>query len=306
MFVELHLIQNFAPSNLNRDDLGAPKGCQFNGVRRARISSQCIKRAIRDGLRTGGLLADDQLGLRTRFSVEVVADLLAERGHPREQAIKLVAHLLSERKLKATAQKGRYRTEYLLFLHSLGIPDFAAFCHEHWEELTQAPPRQKGKAKKEDPGDAALRLLLDRRGAVDIALFGRMIADLPEENVEAAVQAAHAISTHSVETEYDYFSAVEELPRIGTDDATGAAMLENVAFNSACFYRYLNVDVTELLCNLGKDRNDEARARARVALEALLWAALEAVPTGKQHSFAAQNPLSFAFGVVREALPHFG
>src|SRR6266508_2221569 len=45
--IAIHMLQNHAPSNLNRDDNGDPKDALFGGVRRARISSQSLKRSIR-------------------------------------------------------------------------------------------------------------------------------------------------------------------------------------------------------------------------------------------------------------------
>src|ERR1700726_3904869 len=70
MFIEIHAIQNFAPSNLNRDDTGSPKDCEFGGHRRARVSSQCLKRAVREAFRRDQLLPKDRLARRTKRFVE--------------------------------------------------------------------------------------------------------------------------------------------------------------------------------------------------------------------------------------------
>ena len=79
--------------------------------------------------------------------------------------------------------------------------------------------------------------------SVDIALFGRMAASDPTLNYDAASQVAHAISTHAVQNEYDYFTAVDD---ISEDDNAGAGHLGTVEFNSSTLYRYANVNVSEL------------------------------------------------------------
>src|SRR5712692_1434798 len=86
MLVEVHIIQSFAPSNLNRDDTGSPKDCEFGGYRRARISSQCLKRAMRTSFREHHLLPEEQLARRTKRLVEEVGHRLGERGRDPEQA----------------------------------------------------------------------------------------------------------------------------------------------------------------------------------------------------------------------------
>jgi CRISPR system Cascade subunit CasC len=132
---------------------------------------------------------------------------------------------------------------------------------------------------------------LDGGKARDVALFGRMLADLPEARVDAACQVAHAISTNRVNMEFDYYTAVDDLK---PEDTQGADMIGDVQFNSACFYRYLNVDIEQLAANLGDDR-----AAAIETVRAFIQAAIEAIPTGKQNSMAAQNPPSLVLAVVR-------
>ncbi|TLN00074.1 type I-E CRISPR-associated protein Cas7/Cse4/CasC, partial [bacterium] len=84
MLVELHLIQNFVPANLNRDDTNNPKDCDFGGVRRARISSQCLKRAIRNEKSFAQTTAVD-IGIRTRWMNRLIAEALEKAG--KEQAL---------------------------------------------------------------------------------------------------------------------------------------------------------------------------------------------------------------------------
>jgi CRISPR system Cascade subunit CasC len=127
----------------------------------------------------------------------------------------------------------------------------------------------------------------------DLALFGRMIADRPKDNIVAATQVAHALSTHKVDLEFDFYTAVDDLQPEGE---TGAGMMGTVEYNAACFYRYANVDLGQLLKNL-----DGNAALAREAVEAFLMASIEAVPTGKQNSMAAQSPPSLVLVVLRRS-----
>ncbi|MBM4285880.1 MAG: type I-E CRISPR-associated protein Cas7/Cse4/CasC [Deltaproteobacteria bacterium] len=302
MFVELHLLQNFAPSCLNRDDTNSPKDCEFGGYRRARISSQCIKRAIRTHFKDHLTLPMEHLALRTLRLTEELTDRFTKACKDQDQA----------RRVAETAVKGwglglkdDGKTEYLLFISKGAISQLAQLCLTYWDQLAQTPAaeeteEEKGKkskkkaAKEALPDDfiKALESILAGDKALDLALFGRMLADLPKQNIDAACQVAHAISTNQVSMEFDFYTAVDDLqPR----EETGAGMMGTVEFNSACFYRYANIDFTQLQQNLNQDQD-----LARTAVQAFLTAAVQAVPTGKQNSMAAQNPPSFVFAVARE------
>jgi CRISPR system Cascade subunit CasC len=306
MLIELHMIQNFAPSNLNRDDTGAPKDCDFGGVRRARISSQCFKRAIREEFKRESLLPEDrrllspeELAYRTKILVSKVVDCLADQGKDRGQAQAAIEAALRGAGLRVDQGKA----EYLLYLGSTAISRIAEVCTQHWDALTaeaQEPEKKEtAKTKKKDAKAAAPKevkeevlKILDSARAADLALFGRMLADLPEKNIDAASQVAHAISTHKVAMEFDFYTAVDDLQARAE---TGAGMMGTVEYNSACFYRYANVDVYQLKTNLGGDED-----LARRTIEAFLRASKDAIPTGKQNSFAAHNPPAFILAVVRD------
>jgi CRISPR system Cascade subunit CasC len=296
MFVELHLLQNFAPSNLNRDDTGSPKECEFGGYRRARISSQCFKRAIRMGFPS--LLGKDELATRSKLVVtQKVVPALVQRGRDAEQARAAVESALGAVKLKLDDDG---KTQYLLFLSASEIAGLADACDRNFAALTEAAgkggsKRSKKEARADVPPEVrqAVEKILDGGKAADLALFGRMLADLPEKNIDAAAQVAHAISTNRVSPEFDYFTAVDDL---NPKEETGAGMIGTVEFNSACFYRYSNVDLAQLGANLKGDAE-----LARRTLEAFMLATVGAVPSGKQNSMAAHNPPSFVMAVVREA-----
>lgn len=298
LFVETHLIQNFAPSNLNRDDTGAPKDAVFGGVRRARISSQCLKRSVRLDFRRQGLLVPEALGTRTKKLVEELLRRLPEDLRAHGEARIRVA--LSAAGL-AVDDEGK--TQYLLFLGDREIAGFAKLVQTHWEALglIAAPASSEKKAKKDakaavpkEIADAA-SALLDAHGAADVALFGRMLADLPRHNVDAACQVAHAISTHKVEREFDYFTAVDDL---GAEDEQGAGMIGTVEFNSACFYRYAAVDVSKLQDNLQGDSGIGTSA-----IQAFVRATVGAIPSGKQNTFAAHNPPELVAIALRRRAP---
>lgn len=281
LLVELHLIQNFAPSNLNRDDTGAPKDALFGGQRRARVSSQCFKRAIRLYSRDQQLIPAEYRALRTQKLQALLLDRLI--GRDPEEAMGKIEVALAAAGLKL---KDNGKTEYLLFLGEREIAGFAALIEAHWDALI-IPAVGEKKGKKESkaaiPTELAkqAKALLDGGKAVDVALFGRMLADLPQVNQDAACQVAHAISTHRVERDFDYFTAVDD---VGGPDETGAGMIGQVEFNSATFYRYAALDVSKLLNNLQEDKELTASA-----IEALIQAMVRAIPTGKQNSFAAHN-----------------
>lgn len=306
MRLELHILQNFAPSNLNRDDTGSPKSCEFGGHRRARISSQCIKRAIRQEFKKG-LLPPETQGERSKRLRRAVAGLLKDRYDEQAalgafDAALAILGILSEEK-----GDNDIRSEVLVFASRAQVAALADACANHWDELIglHAQLWPAGKAKKPSK-DAAKKLgskelkedlleAIDASRSPDQALFGRMLAELPIRTIDAASQVAHALSTHQVSSDFDYYTAVDDLK---PDDTAGADMIGHVEFNSACYYRYANIDLGQLKENLPGD--------AELALQtvgAFLDASRDAIPTGKQNSFAAQNPPSFVFAVVRDGAP---
>jgi len=284
MIIELHLLQNFAPANLNRDDTGSPKECTFGGVRRARISSQAFKRAIRREF--SDLLPRDQLAYRTKRVVSLMVERLVSAGKSTEEAEVVAINTLNAagfKKIKDN-KKGEPETEYLIFIGDDEVDGLVAVAQKHWDILVAAKKPEDCSAAKKDAQCA-----LEKSSSVDLALFGRMLADLPDKNVEAACQVAHAISTNRLAAEFDYFTALDDLS--GADES-GAAMIESLGFNSACFYRYINIDVDAMVTRLGRER-------AKEALGIFLDSVSRAIPTGKQNSMAAHNPVAFWLGEVR-------
>lgn len=304
MNLELHILQNFAPSNLNRDDTGSPKHAEFGGYRRARISSQAIKRAIRRQFAQAELVPGDLRAVRTKRVLDYAVNALQERGRDQSTSETVVTAALNMLKLtlvdsnpkEGPRELDRVKTQYLLFVAPAELASLVDFCDRHWDALATATKgAKKGASSSSVPAAevAALEKTLDGGRAADLALFGRMLADLPDRNIDAASQVAHAISTHQVSLEFDYYTAVDDLK---PEDTAGADMIGTVEFNSACYYRYANIDLGQLARNL---KNDDALLASTV--RAFLHSAMTAIPTGKQNSFAAQNPPSFVLAVVRDS-----
>jgi len=169
---------------------------------------------------------------------------------------------------------------------------------ENWAAIEESLAKSSAKEKKKEAAKKASKELkeafsriLNGGKAVDVALFGRMLADMPEKNQDAACQVAHAISTHSVEREFDFYTAVDDLK---PEDTAGADMMGTVEFNSACYYRYAVVDWDKLLENLQNDKE-----LAIKGLRAFLEGFVVAEPTGKQNTFAAHNPPEFVVVSLR-------
>jgi CRISPR system Cascade subunit CasC len=190
------------------------------------------------------------------------------------------------------------RTQYLVYFSQNEIDNLSKTILENWDEVLKSA--QSGK-----PLSSLVKQIVDetenRTSAPDIALFGRMLADKTELNIDAACQVAHAISTHRVNMEMDFYTAVDDLLARGEirteegEEEAGAGMMGFTNFNSACFYRYARIDWRQLVKNLDGDA-----ALAQRTVEGFLRAAIDAIPTGKQNSFAAQNPTSLAVAVARE------
>jgi len=300
MILELHVLQNFAPSNLNRDDTGSPKDCEFGGHRRARISSQCFKRAIRTEPIFYKFLFQNNGGVRTRRLILEIAERLTEERPVPEKIVKLVSEVFAEGGIeRPKSKKGedaeKDQTKLLLFMERKALDEMAALFKANWDELTKGNKETKSNLVSSLGAELATRVK-----APDIALFGRMVEIEGAKpfgklnlGIDAACQVAHAISTNKVSMEFDFYTAVDELIPAGE---TGAGMLGTVEFNSACFYRYANVDVKQLKKNLGGDGE-----LANKTIQAFIHAAVTAIPTGKQNSMAAQNPPSFVLAVARDA-----
>ncbi|MCX7599825.1 MAG: type I-E CRISPR-associated protein Cas7/Cse4/CasC [Armatimonadetes bacterium] len=299
MYVELHMLQSFGPSCLNRDDVNAPKDCLFGGVRRARISSQCIKRAVRWHPAFSKAVGQE-ISKRTKRQAErLTKELCEETGADEDLTGRIVSAVFSRALVRV---EKNLSTNVLLFLGKDEVSRIRQAIVDNWDALAKAAA--KGKEQLAKVAKKVAEGLKPGTKAADVALFGRMVADKPTWNVDAACQVAHAISTHRVQMESDFYTAVDDL---NPQAETGAGMMGTIEFNSACFYRYSLLDWCQLLNNFagkndgGKYNNptEEDYRLARAAVEGFLRASVFAIPSGRQHSMAAQNLPSFVMVVVR-------
>lgn len=276
-YFDVHVIQSVPPSNVNRDETGAPKTAMYGGVRRARVSSQAWKRATRKAFDT--LLDKDNLGFRTQRVIEQLAEaigniddtLKADADAIAERVLSAVGIKLEKpkKKSKDSEDENDTRTEsaYLVFFSAQQIAKAA-------EQAVS--DHRDGKTKFEKKTYAPI---LKADNSIDIALFGRMIADLTDLGVDASAQVAHALSVHAVESEADFYTAVDDYKVNDPDRDAGAGMLGTVEFNSSTLYRYATVNVDQLEKNLGS--GDVTRE----ALSAFARAFVLSMPTAKMNTF---------------------
>ncbi|MFD4415647.1 type I-E CRISPR-associated protein Cas7/Cse4/CasC [Streptomyces sp. NPDC058476] len=290
IFLDVHALQTVPPSNLNRDDTGAPKSAVYGGMPRARVSSQAWKRAARTYFKDENLLDPSELGVRTKKVVEVLATRITalDPALAHEQALQLADETIKatglktevpKRKVDAAKENGAEpapEAKYLVFLSARQLDGLARLAVDGADDITAFLKDKKNKDRAKE--------IADSRHSVDIALFGRMVADAADYNVDAAVQVAHAISVHRVETESDYYTAVDDE---NTDEETGAGMIGTIDFNSATFYRYAALGIHQLAANLGQGlREDEPRTEpVRRAVEAFVHSFVASLPTGKINTF---------------------
>jgi len=306
-YLNIHMLQSFPAANLNRDDTGAPKDVIFGGSRRNRISSQCQKRSIRrhPAFRMQIEEAGGSLGLRTNRFIDAIAKRLTDAGNDSESSEKIAATVISLAlgiKLKSDKQN---QTSYLLYLGENEIEKLVNLALAHRETLERISREEKGskkdkelEAQKKSIAKEAQAILKDRQKtdalAADIALFGRMIADKPEFNVDAAVQVAHSFGVQRSVVQTDFYTAVDDLIE---ESESGSGMMGIIEFDSACHYRYMNLNLEQLRHNLGTPNEDLFTATVCGFVEA----AIRAIPTGMQNSFAAQTPPSYLLISLDEA-----
>ncbi len=282
MIIELHAVQSFAPSNLNRDDTGNPKEALFGGIRRARISSQSAKRAMRvsDVFKNAVGVA---IGNRTKHLIRHVVEQLEGEGVEAEWAEEHTIEFVKE--IDNKLEKKNLKTSVLFYISNDEIRKIIDILSEAYRS-EEAPNIKRFIAAfvKEQKSLGT--------SAPDIALSGRMLAGKPDLNIDAACQVAHAISTHQVNTaEFDYFTALDDWQ---PEDIAGAGMLGLIPFNSAAYYRCARIDWEQLVKNLGGDAD-----LARQTVGAFMGAFALVVPSGMKNSFVNQHAPDFLLAVAR-------
>ncbi len=280
-FIQLHMLTSYAPSNLNRDNVGRPKTAVMGGFDRLRVSSQSLKRHWRVSELFEETMTGKQ-GVRTkRFGRTLFAEL-TKQGMSEVQAKKCARSIAGE--YGKLNPDGKLNDESKK--HPLDIEQLVHISPEEEEKALSLVAALA--AESREPTIEELKKLIHAKpdAAVDIALFGRMLASKPEFNVEAACQVAHAISVHDIIIEDDYFTAVDDL-NDGKEDS-GSAHIGEAGFASALFYSYICINRTLLIENLGG--NEEL---ANKTIQALTEAAVKVSPAGKQNSFASRAYASY-------------
>lgn len=287
MLIDIHMIQNHSAANLNRDDLGAPKTCHFGGVLRSRISSQCIKRSIRMSDEFNLLCGS----IRTRRLPQCLAAQIKDTD-----ALPLATSVVQKCGVLETEEEGT-KKDVIVFLSKSAVARMV--------DLLRGAPAQASQRQVTELARQFAELIANDRYAPDMALSGRMLEPAKgakevweklDTTVEAALQVAHAISTHEARPEVDYFVARDDVP--GEDP--GGAHIGEAMFGSACFYKYFSVHWETLLRNLnGFNGNKEHLAAHTVG--AFIRGAALVNPTGKQNSFAAHNPPDGMLIEIRDA-----
>lgn len=277
-YVDFHILQTVPPSNLNRDETGSPKTGSYGGVPRARVSSQSWKRATRNYFNRD--LESAEIGYRTKRIVEIVAEKIITIGAADEQA----ALVMAEKALGAAGIKPKAPTkkDSLQFISDRQATKLA--------ELAVAADAEGSAVNTKEAKQA-----FTGNQSIDLALFGRMVADNSELSVDAAAQVAHALSVHDVRNESDYFTAVDD--RQAADHQSGAGMIGFIEFNSSTLYRYATLSLEGLVANLGDPKI--AVWAARTFAEAFI----RSMPTGKQNSFAAHTLPDAVVVAVRDDQP---
>jgi CRISPR system Cascade subunit CasC len=276
--IDIHVIQTVPPSCLNRDDTGRPKTALYGGVQRARVSSQAWKKAVRDYFKRDLSENSDLIGIRTLEYVPLIAqELQTAHGVQAEDADALAKEVVSN----AGITKGGA----LLFI---SLPQIRALAN-----LAANQPEKEADYKKE------AKSLINKDNSIDIALFGRMVADDAALNSDASCQVAHAISVDQVENEFDFFTAIDEVKeRDENQSSAGAGMLGTVEFNSSTLYRYATIYADLLVKELSGDV-----ATAKLAVQEFLKGFVLSMPTGKSNTFGNSTPPTAVYVAVRNDQP---
>ena len=269
LYVDFHILQTVPPSCINRDDTGSPKTAVYGGVTRARVSSQAWKHAMRAAFAENARL---DVGKRTKKAAELVKEQILVLDPEQKKADKMAKEALKYVGIKSDDKKG---TDALIFISSAQAKALA--------ELVVG-----GCTKDEEYEEALIE-----NPSADMVLFGRMVAQKASLKYDAAAQVAHSISTHAVQNEYDYFTAVDDCQ---VEDNAGAGHLGTVEYNSSTLYRYATVNVMELAGQLGAAQTAET---VRAFGEAFLFS----MPTGKQNTFANRTLPDAVYVTLREDQP---
>lgn len=278
--IELHILQSFPVSCLNRDDLNQPKTAVFGGAKRARVSSQSWKRAIRE---TAENLDPARFaGMRTKLILEPLTTALIAAGLAEKEAhtgAREIADEIAKVDAEAERRSGVLKVRTLVFISPAQVAAAAT---------TYAGEKEPKKRVK-----AAIKAVSGTfSDAADIALFGRMVASDHSLTLEGAAMFSHALSTHRTDTDLDFYAAVDDLQNA---DEAGAGMTGTLEFNSATYYRYVGLNLDLFAKSLASLSSDQRRAIVRTFLESCLTA----IPGARRNSMNASTLPAHVLGTYR-------
>lgn len=284
-FIDIHVLQSIPAANLNRGENGDPKTVIYGGKLRSRVSSQSWKHAMREDFKAQTQDTEWLSSTRSKLIPQKIIDSLTADGMDEQKAVDLVTNTFAITKIKVKAPKkgtdDPYTTDTLLMLSAGQIRNLTAFIKEH--------PDLDVKSKEIKN---ALTDLLNTDNALDLALFGRMVAGDAKLNVDAASQVAHAFSINEIVPEFDFFTAVDDIK-----ESQGAGMMGSMGYNTSTLYRYANLNVDELKHNLGDDE------LAEKGIKQFIKSFVLSMPTGKQNTYANKTLPQYVMVSVRDDTP---
>ncbi|WGD37190.1 type I-E CRISPR-associated protein Cas7/Cse4/CasC [Lysinibacter sp. HNR] len=300
VYIDIHTIHTVPPSNMNRDDTGNPKEAVYGGVNRARVSSQSKKRATRTYFAEGRVDTEKD-ATRTRRLPKVVQERLVSLLEMEPEASKKLADLiintLKNQKAKPLKRDPK-DNDQLTYAFFYGQSQIDSWINNHKDSLLDYA---KNGNLEGDKGQAEFDKQFRFEDAfttghpAHVALFGRMIADIPNLNVDAAVQVAHSLSTHAVQNQFDYFTAVDDQ---NTNEETGSSMIGSVAFNSATLYNFASISLQDLRENLDGDLN-----ATKSSILKFIESFAKSMPSGHRNSFAHSTRPSLVTVIIRSDQP---
>lgn len=272
LYIDINVIQSVPPSCINRDDTGSPKTAIYGGVKRARVSSQSWKKAMRDYFRES--FDENELAYRSTKIISIISKAIIDKNPEKTED---EASDMAKEALK------------ILGIRMKEMDTTALFFISKKQAENVAEVMLNGDADKSKLSDA-----LKKHAGIELSLFGRMVADDPNLNVDASSQVAHSISTHRVENEFDFYTAIDDMRK---DSEQGAGMMGVVEYNSSTLYRYATIAIHDLKKNL-----DEMNAVSK-AVGAFVKAFLVSMPSGKQNTFANHTLPYAALITIRNDQP---
>lgn len=297
-FLQIHTLTSYPAANLNRDDSGRPKTLVYGGAERLRVSSQSMKRAWRTSAEFRAAVGEKNIGARTQEFGHALYKALVDKGLEPKEATAMVRSVVEHDKLGKLEEKKKTKKGDEQSDDDAAPIETNQLVHLGQDEISAMLALADRLASGDDIEAKDALILLKHPRAVDIAMFGRMLADNTGYNVEGAVEVSHAFTTHRVTVEDDFYTAVDDLKASRPGADAGAGFIGVFEFGAGVFYQYANINIDLLKRNLGGDAD-----LAQRAIAGLIEAMAVANPKGKQHSTAARARTGYLRIEIGEKAP---